>query len=44
MKNRLDHRYDINKARARHGNEYTNYKMCLSMMMVMCNKQHLNNI
>ena len=44
MKNRLHHRYDINKTRARHGNEYTNYKMCLSMMMVMCNKQHLSNI
>ena len=38
------HKYDINKTKERHGNEYTKYKMCLSMMMVMCNKQHLSNI
>ena len=41
MTNRSN-RYDIN--RPRHGYEYTEYKMCLSMMMVMCNKQHLSNI
>ena len=28
----------------RHGQKYTKCKMCLSMMMVMCNKQHLSNI
>ena len=33
-------RYDINKTRLRHGYKYTKYKMCLSMMMVICNKQH----
>ena len=43
MKNR-SHRYDINRTRLRHGYKYTKYKMCLSMMMVMCNKQHLSNI
>ena len=37
-------RYDINRTRSRHGYEYTKCKMCLSMMMVMCNKQHLSNI
>ena len=40
MKNRSQ-RYDI---MARHGYEYTKYKMCLSMMMIMCNKQHSSNI
>ena len=34
-------RYDMNKTRLRHGYKYTKYKMCLSMMMVICNKQHL---
>ena len=38
------HRSDINRTRARHGYKYTKYKMCLSMRMVMCNKQHLSNI
>ena len=41
MKNR-SHRYDINRTRPRHGYEYTKYKMCFSMMIVMCNKQKLN--
>ena len=43
MKNR-SHRYEINKTRLRRGRKYTKYKRCLSMMMVMCNKQHLSNI
>ena len=38
------HRYDTNRTRPIHGFEYNKYKMCLSMMMVMCNKQHLSNI
>ena len=42
MKNR-SHRYDINRTRPRQGYKYTKYKMCLSMMMFMCNKQHLSN-
>ena len=37
-------RYDINRTRPSHGYEYAKYKMCLSMMMVMCNKQHLSTI
>ena len=43
MKNRLQ-RCDINRTRLRHGYEYTKYKTCLSMIMVLCNKQHLSNI
>ena len=43
MKNGL-HRYDINIPRFRHVHKYTKYKMCLSMIMVICIKQHLSNI
>ena len=37
-------RYDINGPRPRHGSKYTKYKICLSIMMVVCIKQHLSNI
>ena len=37
-------RYDINWPWTRHGHKYTKYKMCLSIMMVVCIKQHLSNI
>ena len=43
MRNRSN-RYDINITRPRQGYEYTKYKIFLSMMMVMCNKQHLSNM
>ena len=43
MKNR-SHRYDINRPRPRHGHKYTKYKLCLSIMMVYCIKQHPSNI
>ena len=43
MKN-ISHRYDINRPRPRPGHKYTKYKMCLTIMMVMCIKQHLSNI
>ena len=43
MKNRL-HRYDINRPRPRNRHKYTKYKMCLSIMMAICIKQHLSNI
>ena len=33
MKNRSQ-RYDRNRPRPRHGPKYTNYKMCLSIMVV----------
>ena len=37
-------RYDITRPRPRHGHKYTIYKMCLSLMMTICIKQHLSNI
>ena len=46
MKNR-SHRYDIYRPRLRHGLKYTKitkYKICLSIMMVICIKQHLRSI
>ena len=46
MKNR-SHRYDIKRTRPRHEHKYTKYtkyKMCLSIMMIICIKQHLRNI
>ena len=44
MKNR-SHRYDINRPRLRHGHEYTKYKMCkIIIIMVICIKQHLSKI
>ena len=43
MKNKSN-RYDINRTRLRHGHRYAKYKMCLSIMMSICIKQHLNNI
>ena len=42
-KNR-SHEYDINKPRLTHGHEYTEYKTCVKIMMVICIKQHLSNI
>ena len=36
--------YDINKPRHRHGHNYNKYKMCLSILMDVCIKQHLSNI
>ena len=43
MKNK-SHRYDIIRPRPRYGHKYTKYKMCLSIMMVLCIKQKLSNI
>ena len=43
IKNRSQ-RYWINWPRPRHGHKYTKYKMCLSMMMFICIKQHLGSI
>ena len=37
-------RCDINTPRPRHRHKYTKYKMCFSIMMVMCIKQHLTSI
>ena len=43
MKNR-SYRHDINRPRSRHGHKYNKYKKRLSMMMLLCVKQHLSNI
>ena len=43
MKNKL-HRYDKNKSESRQGHKYSKYKKCVSMMMLLCIKQHLSNI
>ena len=43
MKNR-SHRWDINRRRSRHEHKYSKYKKCLTMMMLLCVKQHLSNI
>ena len=45
-KNR-SHRYEINKPRSRYGHKYSKprkYIKCLSMIMLICIKQHLTNI
>ena len=38
------HRYDINRPRSRHVHKYSKYETCLSMIMIVCIKQHLSNI
>ena len=37
--NENEDKNEINRTRL----VYTNYEMCLSMMMIQCNKQHLSN-
>ena len=36
--------YDMNILRPSHGHKYTKHKMCLSIIVAMCIKQHLSNI
>ena len=43
MKNR-SHRYDINRPRSSDEHKYSKYKKYLTMMMLICIKQHLSNI
>ena len=43
MKNRSQ-RCDINRPWPRHGHKYPKYEMRLSLMTVICIKQHLSNI
>ena len=38
------YRYDLNRPRSRHEHAYSKYKNCLSMMMLLCIKQHLGNM
>ena len=39
----ISHAYNINRVRPRHGHKFTKYKMCISIVMVICIKQHQNN-
>ena len=43
IKNR-SHKFNISRPRSRHGHKYSECKKCLSMMMLICIKQHLSNI
>ena len=43
-KRNISHRYDINRPRSRHGHKYSKYKTLLSIIMIICIKQHLSNI
>ena len=38
------YRHDENRPRYRHGQKYSKYKKCLSMMILICNKEELFNI
>ena len=43
IKNR-SHRYSIYRTRPRYVHKYTQFEMCLSMMILICIKQHLSKI
>ena len=43
IEKQVSHRYNINRPMPRQGNKHTKYKMCLSIMMVLCIKPHLSN-
>ena len=43
MKNR-SHKCDMSRLRSRHVQKYSEYKKCLSMIMLTCIKQYLSNI
>ena len=40
----MKNRQNMNTARSRHGHKYGKYKKCLSVIMLICIKQHLSNI
>ena len=42
MKSRSQ-RNDMNRSRSRHGHKYSKYKKCLSMMKLLCIKQHISS-
>ena len=43
-KKNISHRYDINRPRSRHGHKCSKYETCLSIIMIICIKQHLSNL
>ena len=40
----VSRKYGINRPICRHGHKWSKYMKCLSMMMLICIKQHLSNI
>ena len=38
------HRYHLNRTRPLHGYRHTKYKTCLTIMVLICIRQHLSNI
>ena len=42
-KNR-SHKHNANRPKFKHGHKYSKYKKCLSMIMLVCIKQHLSKI
>ena len=40
----MKNRQNMNRARSRHGHKYGKYKKCVSVIMLICIKQHLSNI
>ena len=37
-------KHEINRPKLKNRHKYNKYKMCLSLIMVICIKQHLSNI
>ena len=42
--NNILHIENINRTRSRHGDKYSKYKKCFSMIMLICVKRHLSSI
>ena len=40
----ISHRYDINRPRSRRGHKYSKHITCLTMIMLICIKQHQSKI
>ena len=43
-KKNVSHWYVLNRPLSKHGLKYSRYKTCLSMIVLICNQQHLSNI
>ena len=43
-KKNVSHWYVVNRPLSKHGLKYSRYKTCLSMIVLICNQQHLSNI
>ena len=40
----IANRYEINRSRSWHGHKFSKYEQCLTIIMLICIKQHLSNI